>query len=71
MFGERGGDFNWNKKEHHLNPYKNPERAGHTNARNYLGGGGVVLYSGLQERYFLPDFPVIAGKKLWKAGADC
>jgi hypothetical protein len=49
MFGEKGGAFNRNTKEHHLNSYKNALRAGHT-----------VVLSAVQKRYFLPDFPVIA-----------
>jgi hypothetical protein len=36
---------------------KNPQRAVYTNERNYLG---AVVYSALQKRYFLPDFPIIA-----------
>jgi hypothetical protein len=52
-----GGNLNYNTKEHH----SNPERTGHTNGRNYLG---LVVYSALQKRYFLPDFPVIAEKNL-------
>jgi type III secretory pathway component EscS len=31
---------------------------------------GVVVYSALQKRYFLLDFPVIAGKVFWKGGGD-
>jgi hypothetical protein len=44
-----------------------PQSAGHTNERNYVG---VVVYSALQKRYFLPDFPVIAEKVFWKGGGN-
>jgi hypothetical protein len=65
MFGERGGDFNCNTKEKHSNSLKNPQPAGHAHERNYLG---VVVYSALQKRYFLPDFPIIAEKVFGRVG---
>jgi hypothetical protein len=55
LFGERGEDFNCIKNEHHSNSEKKPQSVGHTNEWNYLG---VVVYSALHMRYFLPD--------LWK-----
>jgi hypothetical protein len=56
VFAEGGGDFNCSPKEQHSDAWKNTERARHNNERNYLGD---VLYSRLQERYFLSNFPVI------------
>jgi hypothetical protein len=67
MFDERRGDCNCITKEHHSNSEKNPQSAGHTNEQNYPW---VVVYSALQKRYILPDFPVIVEKVLWKGGGD-
>jgi hypothetical protein len=36
MIGQSAGDSNCNAKERHSNSYNNPQRAGHTNERNYL-----------------------------------
>jgi hypothetical protein len=55
-FVRGGGDFNCHTKDIG-NFQRIPIHAGHTNDRNYLG---FVVYSALQKRYFLLDFPFIA-----------
>jgi hypothetical protein len=57
----RGGDFNCNPKEHNSSSYRNPQNAGHTNGRNYLGLVDYFDFT-LHKRYFLPDFSVTAEK---------
>jgi hypothetical protein len=66
MFGERGGDFNCNTKEHHSNSLKNPQRAGHTMS----GITWRLWFTLLYKRDVSFRISVITEKVFWKGAGD-